>query len=147
MQPSKYIEAMKNARPMFLLTGNALLVEIIPWGELKTKGGIIMSAGDTNKVRTLEADLPIMVHVIATGEGYYDDNGDAVPLDINVGDILMLGKNAVKRFPVLPIDGYQADSVGITSENEAQIVWRGIEAYREYESRLNASKEEVEKGT
>ena len=52
--------------------------------EEKTKGGIIIP--DTAKEKPQEGT------VIAVGPGRVDDNGNRVPLDVNVGDVVIYSK-------------------------------------------------------
>ncbi|HEV8701230.1 MAG: co-chaperone GroES [candidate division NC10 bacterium] len=54
--------------------------------EEKVKGGIIIP--DTAKEKPLEGK------VVAVGAGRLDDNGKRIPLDVKVGDRVLIGKYA-----------------------------------------------------
>ncbi len=54
--------------------------------EEKVKGGIIIP--DTAKEKPLEGK------VVAVGSGRLDDNGKRIPLDVKVGDRVLIGKYA-----------------------------------------------------
>ena len=68
-------------RPLY----DRLLVKRIE-AETKTKGGIIIP--DTAKEKPLEGK------VVAVGAGRLDDNGKRIPLDVKVGDRVLIGKYA-----------------------------------------------------
>lgn len=145
MKSPKHLEAYKAARPYIKLTGNYLIVERVEVGEIKTASGLIASIDPGNQMNTISASMPLMVHVLAVGEGYLGEDGSEAELDTKPGDILMVGKNSVKWFPTLPLNGYSADSVGITSEAETQIRWSGVDGYERYHRALSGTFEkEVE---
>jgi len=52
--------------------------------ERKTPGGIVIPDSATEK--------PIRGEVLAVGKGKVADNGEARPLDVKVGDIVLFGK-------------------------------------------------------
>ena len=132
MKQPEYLKAFQAAREHIVLKGNYLIVERAPWDELKSKSGIILSIDNGTMAKTLASDMPVLVHVLAVGEGYASESGEDTPLDTRPGDILMVGRNSVKWFPSLPLNGYKADSVGITSETEMQIRWAGVAGYGRY---------------
>lgn len=144
MKPSKYLEQVQNAAKLvgqdFILTGNILLVERVPQDEVKTKSGLILATeGGKNQVNSIGANLPVFVHVLAAGSGYYDEEEGDVPLDTKPGDILLVGQHSVKWLSVFPIDNYEPFSVGVTSEAETQMRFRGRDAYGRFSAALNSA--------
>lgn len=149
MKPSRYLNSFKalESKDFHQLIGDTLLVERIPLEEKKTASGIIMAtAAAPKQVGSINADLPIFVHVIAVGKGHYDpETGEDVPLSIEPGDIILVGGNSVKWFSMMDIDGYQPYDIGLSRESEMQLRFKGIEAYNEYFSIINQTLEPLAK--
>jgi chaperonin GroES len=64
--------------------------------EEKVKGGIIIP--DTAKEKPLEGK------VVAVGSGRFDDNGKRVPLEVKVGDRVLVGKYAGQEVKIDDIE-------------------------------------------
>jgi chaperonin GroES len=64
--------------------------------EEKVKGGIIIP--DTAKEKPLEGK------VVAVGSGRLDDNGKRVPLEVKVGDRVLVGKYAGQEVKIDDIE-------------------------------------------
>ncbi len=149
MKPSKYLEAFKNVDMSSLthqLIGSTLLVERVPHEEKKTAGGIIMPTDVTSRqVNTMAADLPTFVHVVSVGRGYYnEETGADVPLNVEAGDIILIGALSIKWFSLLEIDGYEPYSIGLAREEDIQLRFKGLKGYQAYFSALNGRlKEQV----
>lgn len=154
MKPSKYLEkvqrAVTEAKDGFVLTGNVLLVEKVPHEEVKTKSGLVLATHTgKDQVNSISANMPVFVHVLAVGSGFYDtvkdddgnDVGVDVPLDTKPGDILLVGQHSARWLSVFPIDNYEPFTVGVTSEAETQMRFRGLEAYGEFAKALNRQPE------
>ncbi len=144
MIPPKYLEAVQRATtevgPAFTLMGSFLIVERVPKEEVKTKSGLFLATDDraNGQINSISANMPVWVHVLAIGAGYYDDeSGESLPLDTAPGDILLVGQHSVKWLPVYPVDNYELFSVGVTSEAETQMRFRGLDAYRRFSEALN----------
>lgn len=141
MKPSRYLQAFKSLElsDSHQLIGDTLLVERIPIEEKKTASGLIMSTTTgTKQVGSINADLPIFVHVVAVGKGHYDpETGEDIPLGINAGDIILVGGNSVRWFSMMDIDGYQPYDIGLSRESEMQLRFKGLEAYNSYFATLN----------
>lgn len=132
MRSSKYLERFKTlpAEAMQLI-GDLVLVERVPVEERRTAGGLIMSAGIGEKARsTIKADLPVFVHVLAVGKGYYDEEGKSTPLNVRVGDVILVGAESVRWFSDMDIPDYQAYEIGLTREQEISLRFEGEEAYK-----------------
>ncbi|MEA3489676.1 MAG: co-chaperone GroES [Candidatus Omnitrophota bacterium] len=63
--------------------GDRVLVEVLEAEEI-TKGGIVLP--DTAK------EKPQQAKVVATGKGKVSDEGNAVPLEVKEGDVVLFGK-------------------------------------------------------
>jgi co-chaperonin GroES (HSP10) len=140
MNDPKYLKAVQAAvqacGDKFVLAGSMLLVERIDT-EIKTKSGLVIAAGSDKQINSLSGNMPVYVHVLAVGAGYINDDGTEESLDTRPGDILLVGQHSVKWLPVFPIDGYESFVVGVTSEAETQMRFRGIEEYRRFAAALN----------
>jgi len=69
--------------------GDRILVKRVE-PEQKVKGGIIIP--DTAKEKPMEGK------VIAVGQGKTDDNGKRIPIEVKVGDRVLIGKYAGTEF-------------------------------------------------
>lgn len=141
MKSSRYLAAFKNVDMSALtheLVGDALLVEKITQEEIKTAGGIIM-ATSSKQVGSISSDLPTFVHVLSVGKGYYnDETGEPVELNVQAGDIVLVGSLSVKWFSMLEVDGYEPFSIGLSREAEIQLRFKGLEGYQNYFKALNS---------
>lgn len=154
MKPSRYLEKFLNlassAREHYQLVGDFLLVEKLPEDELRTKSGLYIPVSK-NQLNTFSTDRPHWVRVLACGEGYYSQEEDpetgtivekTVPLDVNPGDIVLVSQVSVKYFSVFgDLDGYEADSIGLTKQSEIQLRFKGEEGYRVAFGSLNKATE------
>lgn len=145
MQSSKYLERFRSLSPeAYELVGDCLLVEKIPIAERKTKSGLILEAGRGERAReTTSSDVPTFVHVVAVGKGYYDDETKQdVPLNVSVGDIILIGAHSVRWFSDMDISDYQAYEIGLTREQEIKLRFSGQAAYERAFADLSKSPEE-----
>jgi co-chaperonin GroES (HSP10) len=130
---SVYLEKLQKAIEAvgptnFVIPGALLLVEKIPKREIKSKGGIIIADTSKKQTTSVYGDLPQEVIVVAVGAGF-ENEGQDVPLDTKVGDILIVGDHAVKWLGGFPVDGYEPNTLGICSEENTQARFRGVEQY------------------
>lgn len=151
---SKYLEAFKAvaevAREAYHLIGDNLLVEEIPEEELKTKSGLVLATGDRKMIDGVEANRPVFVRVLAVGEGYYQDEDKSssspqvVPLDVNVGDIILVGKLSVAWFSAFGnLVTSKGCRIGRCRESDIAQRFKGEEGYAKYFNTLN---QVIEKG-
>lgn len=133
MQQSKYLARFQTLpTEAMTLIGDSLLVERVPIEEKRTSSGLIKSAdfGANHARNSIKTDLPVFVHVVAVGSGYYDDETkEPVPLDVKVGDIVLVGSHSVNWFSDMDIPDYQAYEIGLTREQEIKLKFSGKEAY------------------
>jgi len=141
---SAYLERFKNLnRQGIEIIGDAILVERIKEAEKKTASGIIIGIDVKNQLGTFAQDRPHWVRVLAVGEGYYnDDTGEPSPLNAQPGDIALVSQVSVKWFSTFgDLNGYQADTIGLTRDSEIQIRFKGEEGYRTTFRSLNEGAE------
>lgn len=144
MEPSKYLQRFQSmasdAKDVFQLIGDYILVEKIPVREKKTAGGIILSLEDNNRQKnSLAQDLPTLIRVILVGEGYYDDETkSSVPLNVKPGDIGLVGALSTKWFSDLEIADYKPYEIGLSREEEIKWLFRGQEGYERAIGLLNS---------
>jgi co-chaperonin GroES (HSP10) len=143
MVDSKYLEAFKKAKQeageTYKLYGDAILVERVPEEEIKTASGLVLAPSSAKQINSISADRPHFVHVIAVGEGFYnEETGQDVPLSVEPGDIILVGVNSVKWFSFMEIANYEPGAIGLTRESEIQLKFKGQEAYRKYFDTINS---------
>lgn len=102
--------------------------------EIKTASGLIISSGEKKQLNSIQADMPMMVWVLDTGEGYYDDETkEDVPLEVRPGCIAIIPKLSVTWVStfggIITADG---PKLGFTRESEIRHYWKGIEEYNLY---------------
>lgn len=126
-------EATHQGAGTFEIIGDALLVESIPTGDEKTKGGIYLPK-TPGKIDGLELNKPTFVRVVAVGNGYYDEENDKlVDLECAPGDVILVGPMAVKWFSTFgPIVSTSEVGVGLTRESEIQVRFKGIDAFNKF---------------
>jgi len=142
---SKYLtmfNRVKNEAPnTYRLNGARILVEIIPKEEIKSAGGLVLAAPRELVQGSVENMRGLLGIVILTGEGYYGDDGKAVPLDVNSGAVVLLNEFATRVFSTFPgISEYSGNSIAITDESAIQMQWPTIEDYLTYRKVLNNGK-------
>lgn len=127
------------------IVGDTLLVEDLNTGpvtkDIKGPDGkvtkLILETTLTNKqIGSIQDDRPLYVRVLAVGQGFYDsETGKDVPLDVQVGDILLLGKLSVRWLSTFgPLIREGGNSIGICRESDKILQFRGQAGY----DRINA---------
>jgi co-chaperonin GroES (HSP10) len=133
----------------FELMGDILLVREIPQKEEKTKGGLYIPKTDLRTVDGFEANRPCWVEVLKVGSGYYEPGAGGptpdsfedryVPLDSKPGDIILVGKLAVKWVSTLgTITSTPENNLGFVRETEIQARFRGRQVHDMYFEVLEA---------
>jgi co-chaperonin GroES (HSP10) len=135
---SKFQRAAAQAKELVKLVGDCILVEEMAEEEFKTKSGIILQ-GARNQVAGLEADRPTFARVLQVGEGFYDDEtGADVAVGVSPGDIVLVGKHALKRFSVFGKLVSSGDAtVALIRESEIQMIFHGQGGFDGYFQLLN----------
>jgi hypothetical protein len=132
-----YERALKVARdkhPKSIeITGDTCLVAVIPQDELAPTTAIIMSSGGTKQVNSLESKRPVLVRVLEIGQGYLKEDGTNEPVDLNIGDILLVGPNSVTEISQFgKLLNYGRVVLGLCNASERLFRWKGDEAFNEY---------------
>lgn len=118
----------KDRKNMFTLTGDCLLVQVLNT-TITTKSGLHIPAVH-NQITGVAADKPTLVRVLLVGEGYYDDDTNAdVPVDCNLGDILMVGQHSVKYISSMGDIMFGDADIAIVRFSEAQLHFKGQEGF------------------
>lgn len=128
-----YLDGFKQAEGTFELFGSKLLVERLEINaEVKSAGGIILSAANHAK-STLKKQEPLVARVLASGQGYTNEDGTSIPLDVRPGNIVVLNPNGVNFFSTLPgVPSYTDMKIGITTEGDVQMCFKDVEAFNAY---------------
>lgn len=133
---NKIETAIKEAAEAVEIVGDVLIVQRLPKPEIKTQGGLVLSAGQQRQVTAFNSNQPEFVKVLAVGKGYYnEDTGADVPLDIKPGYVIEVGKNSVNWFSSFGaiIDNLEAGvGVGLTRDAEARIRFKSEESYNKF---------------
>ena len=141
---TKYLESFKKlqteeAKQLFRLQGARVLIEVLPAREIKTASGIILSAPKDHVKVTAESQQHLLGIVLLTGAGYVDSENNPIPMDVEVGNIVMINELGLKYFSTFPgIANYTKNTLALTSESDIQMIFPNQEAYDKYEQLLNS---------
>lgn len=114
----------------FELIGNCLIVEKLPPEEIKSASGLIMAKGNQHVRDGLFDNLPAFYKVLLVGSGYYDDDGKTVPLNVQPGDIVLMGQHSVRQLSTFgPIVTDGTTIIGLAREEDISLRFIGEEGY------------------
>jgi co-chaperonin GroES (HSP10) len=126
------------ADSLMTLSGDFIIVEALPQEEAKTASGIILQSHDKMS-NGFGQNLPAFYHVLMVGAGYYTQETDpetgaviekTVPLDVQPGDVVLLGTQSVKEFSKFgSIVSTKEAKIGLARAEEVQVRFHGPEAY------------------
>lgn len=139
---TKYVEMFKKLREVkgkaYVLRGNNILVEVIH-EEVKTAGGIIIAEVKKQVHGNVRENEGLIGIVLDTGEGYYDEETkETVPMDVSVGDIVLLPKYSLSLYTTFPgVVGSTDNKIGMTLESEIKMIFKGEEGYAAAKVALN----------
>ncbi len=109
---------MKKRLPDFYqLYGSRILIEILPEPEMKTAGGLVMSSPSNNRSATDENKFCAGV-VLSIGEGYFDEDGNDVPLKVKQGNVVEVSRSALRPYSSHPIVAGQYTNGELATVNE-----------------------------
>lgn len=140
MIESKFLERFKRlqakAENKFSLIGGKVLVERIEEPELKTEGGLII--GNYKGVKASAHDTKSQLGVVLlTGSGYVDEDGKDVPIDLKVGEIVML-PSAVTYYSTFPgLTGVTENILGIVQESQIFFKFGSVQDFIDCSKILN----------
>lgn len=134
---SGYLKAFATAKEKnsknFELTGDVLLVAIIPQDELVPPSKIIIADGGSKQVNSLAAKRPVLVRVLEVGPGYYNDDGTTTPCDVQVGDYLLVGPNSAQEISQYGrLQNFGRVTLAICNASERLIRWKQEEGFNSY---------------
>lgn len=135
-----------NASEFYELIGDCILVEkTVEDSDVREKtlaGGQKLYLADDRKhvVGSMKENRPIWVRVLAVGKGFYnDETKEDVPLNVNVGDIVLVSQMSTKWFSEFgEMQDYKPEWVGLTRESEIQLRFKGESGYNKAFEVLNA---------
>lgn len=134
----KYLEVFKKlAASDIPLRGNRLLIEILPPVEVHTKGGLVVATSLADHRSTVKDNAADVGVVLAVGSGYYNENGDSVPLDIEVGNVVLITRYGLRLYSVFPgLDSYVADTIALARDSDIHAAWKDIASFETYSEKL-----------
>lgn len=147
MIKSKYLQAFKELdaelKDKHKLCGDNIYVEELPKEELKTKSGIIIT--ESSNVRDINAityEVPSFVRVLSVGPGFYNEDGDDVPVAVKPGNIVMAAALSVKwlnNFGGVVLK--KPHRIGLMSEDAILEIYEGEDAYEKAVEIIRATSE------
>lgn len=84
------------------IRGATLVAEVLDDEELKSKGGLILSAPKEHARGGVEENRLKVARIVAVGEGYLGENGESIPCDTKVGAIVILPKYSAQTVSIFP---------------------------------------------
>ena len=121
------------------MRGNRLLLELLPPPEIKTAGGLIVASSLTDHRSATKENAADVAVVLATGEGYYGDDGAPVPLDLQVGNVVLVSRFGMRTYSTFPgIKDYVADTIALARDSDMHARWESVEAFEAYVEALNS---------
>jgi co-chaperonin GroES (HSP10) len=138
---SKYLEKfnrLTNAPNCYQLNGARIIVELLPKEEVKSKGGLIITAPKEVVQGGVEHMRGLLGVVLLVGQGYYNDSGAPVPMELKPGMVVMLNEFSTRTFSTFPgLNEYSANTIAMSEEGAVQMQWNSLEEYATYISVLN----------
>jgi len=149
MEKSNYLEAFKKLtekntdNKLFELIGDNILIEKIDEEEFKSSSGIIMATDPKQSRNNMLETKPCWVRILAVGAGYYDGDKE-VPLSVKPGDVCLIPEAGARWFSVF--GEYRKalsrqNTIGLTTEAEIQLRFKGESGYEEAFKILNETSE------
>jgi co-chaperonin GroES (HSP10) len=136
---SKYLEQFQRAGNTLRLRGNRVLLELLPKPEVKSKGGLVLATSLNDHRATTEQNMADICVVLATGEGYYNDDGTVVPLDLMPGNVVLVSRYGLKLYSNIPgLADYTGESIAIARDTDVHAVWKSAQEFERYIEALNA---------
>lgn len=122
------------------LIGDILIIEKIIFPEAKVGGIILASSNPLHNHRDFTAEQPGFYRVLMVGQGYYDEKGEDIPLEVKPGNIIMTGTMSVKLFTVFPmLEITDTHMLGMTRYSDVQWKWETEEEFYKFLGDFNQS--------
>ena len=140
---SKYLSQFEKVKDGYKLQGNRLLVEPMPKEEIKSAGGLLLAAPESDRRSTLDQNRACLAIVLATGAGYYnEETGADVPMDVEVGNVLLLSAYGLRLYSNFPgVGGYTADGIALIRDTDVTMVWKSVDDYNTYKELLASGRQ------
>lgn len=139
MSESQYLEKFKKLEgSKFKLAGGRILVEVLPKAEMKSAGGLIIAAPSSHK-GIADMQRAVLGVVLMVGEGYTDNDGNDIPMEVKVGNVVVLNEFGVRYYSDFPgVKSYTENKLAMTSESEVQVKFESFEELKEFEVLMNS---------
>lgn len=114
------------------VTGNRMVVEVLPKEEIKSAAGLILATVSTHK-SDIEWLRPKICVVLMKGGGVVGDGGILEPIPFEVGSVCLVSEHAPKYLSVFPgLEGTTTDEIALVSRHDVHLNWSSIEEYVAY---------------
>lgn len=137
---SKYISLFNNL-PTELkprLSGNRILIELLPKEELKTAGGIVLATVSTHK-SDIEWLRPKLGIILLKGEGIVNERGEIEEIPHPIGSVCLVSEHAPKSLSTFPgLEGIVTDEVALISRHDIHISWNTLPIYTQYRKTISS---------
>lgn len=135
---SKYLSQFDRVKNDYKLQGNRLLVEQLPKEEIKSAGGLILAATQSDHRSTLDQNRACLAIVLAVGKGYYsEETGEDVAIGIEVGNIVLISTYGLRSYSTFPgVVDYVHDTVALIRDSDVTQVWTSFEDYNAFKGLL-----------
>lgn len=131
-------DKVRSSKDLFRLNGGRVIIQVMPQEELRTAGGLHLV--DTSQAKSdVVMNKALLGVVVLIGEGYVDENGEDVPVDVKPGNVVMFNEVAARYYSSFPgIKGYLKNSLAMISDSDIQMVFPSLNAYSEFSSLVNS---------
>ena len=127
----------------FKLTGNRLLVEVLPPEEMKTSGGIVIATDLSGYKTSTQENRPLIAQILYVGTHYWDQEAGELKegAQYSPGQIVWITKHPVflSEFPGL---GSTEQKLAFITDDPSDVhaVWPSMDAYNEYKKAVQLGK-------
>jgi co-chaperonin GroES (HSP10) len=124
----------------FVLRGSALIVEILPDEEIKTRGGIVIATDSRHTGgNSVEAHKLKVGRVLMSGLGYWDEEKkDYIPLDVKPGAVVILPQYSTQFISTFPgIQRPTGNRLAIIKESDLLAYYPSDDAFQTAKAKLN----------
>jgi co-chaperonin GroES (HSP10) len=137
---SKYLERFKKLPAGTLpLRGDRILIELLPKEEIKSAGGLIIASSLSDHKSLTEMHRGELAIVLATGSGYFDEDGNDVEIDVKPGAVIMVARTSLDFYSKFPgLADFSSQVIAMTREGSIIAAWNNIEDYLNYQRTLNS---------
>jgi len=132
--PETYQKAIETATKEFegkyKKSGDTCLVAVLDAKEVTPPQIIQIADTIDRQLNSLAAKRPVLVRVLEVGPGYYNDDGTVTPSEVEPGDILLVGHNAVTEISQFgKLVNHGRVTLGLMDASQMLRHWKGKEAF------------------